>query len=114
MANLQELATTEEWETLLEQSSDHPVLLFKHSTTCPISAKAWRAFNESLEDLSEKGVTPAFVKVIESRPVSNKITEELGVTHQSPQVILIKNKNSVWKTSHNDITKDTILEEISR
>lgn len=55
----------------------------------------------------------AFVKVIESRPISLHIAEDLGVVHQSPQVIIIKDQNAVWDTSHRNITKEAILEHLS-
>ncbi|MNV97138.1 hypothetical protein D3C71_1922260 [compost metagenome] len=46
------------------------------------------------------------VKVIESRPVSNQIAEDTGVKHASPQILYIKNKETVWNTSHWAITEE--------
>lgn len=112
MTDLKELTTTKDWEALLKASNEKPVLLLKHSTTCPISANAWKEFNHSLEDLNARGIETAYVKVIESRPVSNQIAQELGVTHQSPQAIFIKNGASTWMTSHWDITKDALLKDV--
>jgi bacillithiol system protein YtxJ len=48
------------------------------------------------------------VKVIESRPVSNQIAEDLGVKHESPQVILLKGGASYWNASHWAITEEHI------
>ncbi|WEG14359.1 bacillithiol system redox-active protein YtxJ [Pullulanibacillus sp. KACC 23026] len=112
MANLREITSEDDWKALLDDSSEKPVVLLKHSTTCPISANAWNEFNHTLEELEAKGVETAYVKVIESRPVSLKIADELGVTHQSPQAILIKNKQATWNTSHWDITHDALLKEV--
>lgn len=112
MTELRELTSPDDWKNLLNDSQEKPVMLLKHSTTCPISANAWKEFNTTLDDLSEKGVETAFVKVIESRPVSNQIAAELDVTHQSPQLIFIKNGKSTWTTTHWDITKDAILNEV--
>ncbi len=79
MAALKELTNQEDWQALYESSNNQPVLLFKHSTTCPISANAWKEFNNTLQDLENKGVQTAYVKVIESRPVSLQIADDLGV-----------------------------------
>lgn len=112
MSELIELTTNEAWSSLLNDSTNQPVVLLKHSTTCPISGNAWKEFQNTLTDLDEKGVKTAFVKVIESRPVSLHIAEEIGITHQSPQLILIKDKQATWNTSHWDITRDAILKHI--
>jgi bacillithiol system protein YtxJ len=113
MSNLIELTTADDWENVKNSSSDKPVFVFKHSTTCPISARAWKEYNSTLDELTEQGIQTAFVKVIESRPVSNQIAQELDVVHQSPQVILIKDQKPVWNTSHGNITKDALLNQIS-
>ncbi|TLS52322.1 DUF2847 family protein [Paenibacillus antri] len=41
----------------------------------------------------------------ESRPVSNKIAEDLNVKRESPQMICIKNKSKYWTASHCSVTK---------
>jgi bacillithiol system protein YtxJ len=42
-------------------------------------------------DSSDK-VTPYFLDLIAHRDISNEIASRFGVTHQSPQLILIKGK----------------------
>ncbi|WP_321166192.1 monothiol bacilliredoxin BrxC family protein [Bacillus sp. FJAT-28004] len=39
------------------------------------------------------------VKVIESRPVSNQIAEDIHVKHESPQMIYIQNKSKAHMTA---------------
>jgi len=39
---LDELKDLEELEQALQESAHHPVLLFKHSLTCPISSRAFQ------------------------------------------------------------------------
>ena len=111
MAELKELLELNDLEEVWITSTDKPVLLFKQSTTCPISAEAFEQFQQFLRE-SEDDIAAYYVKVRESRPVSNKIEEELGVQHQSPQIFLVKNKKAVWNTSHMDITKENIEEAI--
>ena len=90
MTEVKELTTVDEWKEVLTSSSEQPVFVFKHSTSCSISAEAWNEFQKYLQDNPNQQVYYVYVKVIESRPVSNQIAEELGVKHESPQVILVR------------------------
>lgn len=110
MSQLKELLEIEELENVWEASTEQGVILFKQSTTCPISANAFHQLHTYLEEDSE--VPAFFVKVRETRPVSNEITEELGVDHESPQVFIIKDREALWHTSHGDITVDAIREAV--
>ena len=55
-------------------------------------------------DLDGAEIEPYYLDLIAYRPVSNKIAETIGVEHQSPQVILLKDGKAIYDTSHNDIT----------
>lgn len=111
MSQIKELLSTEELEKVWEESQDKPVLLFKQSTTCPISTSAFNKFNGFLESTT-KDVEAYFVKVRETREVSNQIADETGVKHESPQVLLIKNKEVLWHTSHTMISENSIGEAL--
>lgn len=112
MNELQELLEIEDLEKVWEASTEKPVLLFKQSTTCPISAKAFSEFQIFLKD-NEVDVAPYFVKVRETREVSNQIAEDLETEHQSPQILLVKDKAPVWNASHNNITVNSITEALT-
>lgn len=103
-----EITTETEWKDVLNRSSERSQLILKHSTTCPVSANALREFDEYIGTGSNNDVDYTLVKVIESRPVSNQIAEDLGVKHESPQIIFIKNKEKYWTASHWSITKEHI------
>ena len=103
MATYTEITTLPEWENVLQKSKEKPVLLFKHSTTCPVSAAAYREFTSFKSD-----VEAYLVKVIESRPVSNEIESNLGVQHQSPQIFIVSNEEPIWHASHWNITETKI------
>ena len=84
-------------------AGEEPVWLFKHSTTCPISASGYRQVASYVAGAGA-GAPPVYlVKVIESRPVSNEIAARLGVRHESPQVLLVKGGAVVWHASHGGI-----------
>ena len=108
MSRWREITTIEEWNQVKEQSAERPVLLLKHSTRCPVSSNALREFEDYIEAHPEAKMDYVLVKVIESRPVSNRIAEDLGVQHASPQIFLIKDQAPYWNASHWAITTEHI------
>ncbi|HEX6594697.1 MAG TPA: bacillithiol system redox-active protein YtxJ [Bacillota bacterium] len=107
MVSLHELESMEELEKVWEETRERPVLLFKHSTTCPLSARAIHEYQSFLQSTT-KDISAYMVKVIEQRPISNKIEQLTEVRHHSPQILLVKNKNVLWHTSHTKITTKNI------
>lgn len=88
-------------QVLLEQSKEKPVVIFKHSTTCPVSAGAYQQMAALKDEV-------ALVEVQSARDISSEIASSTGVEHASPQVIILRNGKPVWHTSHWDITKETV------
>lgn len=111
MAQFKEIKNSQEWGEILDESSRRKIILFKHSTTCPISACAWREVQDFLLE-SQDEVLVVMIKVIESRAVSNQVTEELGVMHQSPQALLISERKVVWHVSHQAVTLEKITKAL--
>ena len=100
MTSYKEITSVDEWKDVLKLSDAQKILVLKHSTTCPISARAFREF-ESFDTPLEKYL----VKVRESRPVSNEMESDLGVKHESPQVFLVGDGKAVWSASHQQINR---------
>ncbi|HXM35950.1 MAG TPA: bacillithiol system redox-active protein YtxJ [Pyrinomonadaceae bacterium] len=88
-------------QELLAQSAEKPVVIFKHSTTCSVSAGAY-------EEMAAVGGEVALVDVQSARDISREIAMSTGVEHESPQVIILRNGKPVWHTSHWSITKETV------
>jgi bacillithiol system protein YtxJ len=88
-------------DQVLARSHNEPVILFKHSTTCPISASAYRQMSQVSGDVS-------LVVVQRARDVSNEIEARTGIRHESPQAIVLRNGEAVWTASHFDITSDAV------
>lgn len=88
-------------EQLLARSHDEAVIVFKHSTTCPISSAAYREMSRLENDV-------AIVVVQQARDVSNEIAKRTGLHHESPQVIVLKNGEAVWSASHYDVTSEAV------
>jgi bacillithiol system protein YtxJ len=105
-----ELREERDLETILETSKTNPVLIFKHSTQCPISTHVYQDFRSFAESSPE--LTCRVVFVIENRRLSNAIAERLNVRHESPQAIIVKDGQAVWHASHWSITSDSLSEAL--
>ncbi len=84
-----ELKCVEDLDRALAHSAETPIAIYKHSTTCPLSAAAHRQVAQYHEHAGGEAAPVYLVKVIEARPVSNEIARRLGVHHQSPQFIVV-------------------------
>lgn len=102
----------EDFYTLLEKSSEKPQIIFKDSTTCGISAHAKYRLQEGF-DLIEGKADFNYLDLLALRPISNLIAQELKVTHQSPQIILVKDKQVVYTSSHHAIDPAVIARHLS-
>lgn len=105
--NYTEITSIEQWQQVLATSNEQPIVVLKHSTTCPISAAAYSEF--TAVDFEHAYL----VKVIESRDVSNEIAANLDVQHASPQAIVIKDGKASWQATHHAVTAKAIEEAIA-
>ncbi|MCP5050956.1 MAG: bacillithiol system redox-active protein YtxJ [bacterium] len=92
-------------------------LYFKHSTRCPISAGAkveMDGFLENNRSGGEFNYDYELVDVISNRPRSSEVAEQLGVRHESPQLIIADDNNNVlWSASHYSITEESIKKAVA-
>ena len=95
------LTAKEKFASLLEQSKINPVLIFKHSTRCSVSAMAKRSFEQAWPTSANAEVY--LLDLIAYRSVSNLIADKLSVVHQSPQALLLKDGKCIYNASHEDI-----------
>jgi bacillithiol system protein YtxJ len=97
-----ELTDIKQLDDIIQESADVPVLIFKHSTRCAISKMALRNFEKEY-DIEEGKARPYFLDLLEHRDISNEIANIFHVTHQSPQLLVIKYGVVMYHTSHGDI-----------
>ncbi|UII28625.1 bacillithiol system redox-active protein YtxJ [Fulvivirga maritima] len=95
--------------TLKEESKGQMVMLFKHSTTCPISSMALNRLERSWQDDDAQVIKPYFLDLLKYRSISNEIADAFSVQHESPQVILIKEGEAVYNNSHMGINYAEII-----
>ena len=104
--NWNELTDLVQLNEIIAISNEKPVAIFKHSTRCSVSRMALKQFENEFNN-SDK-VTPYFLDLIAHRDISNEIANRFGVTHQSPQLILIKNGKAIYNVSHSDIDAEEL------
>ncbi|SDC48866.1 bacillithiol system redox-active protein YtxJ [Niabella drilacis] len=100
-----------EQETQLDaidlSSGSRPQLIFKHSTRCSISSVVKSRLNKGrLPDM----VDFYYLDLIAYRDLSNAIAERYGIRHESPQVLLIKDRKCVYHESHSSVYMEDILD----
>lgn len=105
------LDTDDALEAALNRSSDAPIVLFKHSAICPLSAYAHR----QMKKLTEPGDPPVYKLVVQkSRALSDAIAERFDIRHESPQAIVVYEHAPVYDASHTSVSAKAIRKAISQ
>ena len=99
------ITDTKSFEELTERSKERPVVIFKHSLTCPISAAAYQQMEQFDGEV-------ALVEVQKARALSTEIERRLGVAHESPQVIVLSKGQVAWNASHFKITAEAVADAV--
>jgi bacillithiol system protein YtxJ len=102
----------DELDILLAESSRRPLLLFKHSRSCGVSAEA---LDELVDHLNGESIDAryAMVTVQTHRDISNAVADRLGVRHHTPQAILVRDGRAVWSASHFRVSAPAIRQALS-
>jgi bacillithiol system protein YtxJ len=96
-----ELPDVESLDRFLSQSNGSPAIVFKHSNTCGISARAHA-------EMSRLEHPIGMVIVQQARSVSNEIEARTGVVHETPQVFIMRNGEVLWSASHGQIRAEAV------
>ncbi|MGH9969423.1 MAG: bacillithiol system redox-active protein YtxJ [Pyrinomonadaceae bacterium] len=99
------IADVESFEELASRSQNDPVVVFKHSTTCPISAAAY-------DEMSRFDGEVALVEVQRAPGLSKEIEQRTGVVHESPQVLVLQEGKVVWDASHWKVKADAVQQAV--
>jgi bacillithiol system protein YtxJ len=102
-----ELTSSEEISEMLERSHIGPVLLYKHSISCPISGYAWYEVQDCL-GLDEDAPACYRVTVQYHPDISRDIAERLEVIHHTPQVIIVRAGKASYVATHWQIRKQML------
>lgn len=100
-------------EEIKQKSFERPVLVFKHSTSCSISATSLGRIERAWDTEKAKDIEPFYLDLIRFRSISNKIAKEFNVAHESPQILLIQNGECTYDASHFEIRFDEIVSQVA-
>ncbi|MEJ0029401.1 MAG: bacillithiol system redox-active protein YtxJ [Bacteroidota bacterium] len=103
-----DLVAVEQLEEIKKESEVAPVIIFKHSTTCSISAMALARMQRASKTSNGKIY---FLDLRAYRNVSNLVATAFDVQHESPQILIIDKGKSVYDRSHADINPPEIIEK---
>jgi bacillithiol system protein YtxJ len=104
MKSLVSLLDVESVEAAIAESRERPVLLFKHSRYCGVSCEALDELQTHIDAQATPAAAYRMVTVQTHRSVSDAVAQRLGVRHETPQAILLRNGKAVWNASHFRIT----------
>lgn len=92
-APFREIADLASLDEFLASANGTAAILFKHSNTCGVSSRAFR-------EMANLNQPVGIVTVQEARPVSDEIERRWQVTHETPQVLVVRDGELVWNASH--------------
>jgi thioredoxin 1 len=107
MSRLTPLTDLSALEEAIAESRERPVLLFKHSRYCGVSAEALDELQSHIES-APADVVYRMITVQTHRPISDAVAQRLGLRHETPQAILLRDGKIVWNASHFRITANQL------
>jgi bacillithiol system protein YtxJ len=111
LTNLQDVDSL---DAAIAESRERPVLLFKHSRYCGVSCEALDELQAHIDNGEPQGVAYKMITVQTHRPVSDAAAQRLGIRHETPQAILLRDGKVVWNASHFRITATKLTEALSK
>ena len=108
MKNWKTIISEEDVRNIIDASVFKTQIIFKDSLSCGISAYAKERLADGSSLLAEKSEFN-YLDLLQYRAISNFISNEFGITHQSPQIIVIKDKKVIYRDSHHSIQTEKIL-----
>ena len=94
-----DIVDEDQLDEILNLSTVKPVIIFKHSTRCGVSRIVLNQFEKKLSK-STNDPYFYFLDLIKNRSLSNRIAEKFNIIHQTPQLIVIQNKEVMAHNSH--------------
>ena len=94
------LTQPEELTAIAAASHERPALIFKHSTTCSISAAAKGKIERQWAASGLTDYPLYYLDLLQNRPLSAQVAQAFGVAHESPQLLLIQNGECRYHASH--------------
>ena len=101
-----ELKDKESLAEFIADSRAHPAILFKHSNSCGISSLA-------LKEMSKLPHPVGLITVQKFRELSDEVERRYALTHETPQVLIVRGEELLWDASHSRVRAYAVEEALS-
>ena len=101
--NWKNLNQTHQVDSAIEDSAKRTIIFFKHSTRCIVSRQALTYFEKEW-NFDSTEIDFYLLDLLNYRDVSNYIAQVTSIYHQSPQIVVLQNKEVVYQVSHENIS----------
>jgi bacillithiol system protein YtxJ len=105
--------TLDDLESAIALSSERPVVIFKHSYTCGLSAMMFESLKDAMSG-AEPEADWFVLSVQSSRAVSSEMTTRFKIRHETPQALVLVGQKVVWHGSHYRATLPAIVAAIEK
>jgi bacillithiol system protein YtxJ len=101
------LTSEDQLQKIVVKSQEKPQVIFKYSSCCHLSEIV---FQRLQKNCCPGDVDFHFLDLTNYNPISEKVSEVFGVSHQSPQILVINEGQCIFHESHPDISLEGILQ----
>lgn len=92
-----EVTSEDELDKVFAESEDAPVLLYLHDPYCGLSRIAHA-------EVTQLGLRVAWIDVHARHDLGMDVERLTGVRHESPQTLILRNRQAKWVASHRKVT----------
>jgi len=107
MANFVSIDDSAALDRFLAEGNGSPVVILKHSNTCGVSSRAYR-------EMTSFAGSVGLVTVQEARAVSDELARRTGVPHETPQVLILRDNQVLFTSSHLQVNAEAVAKELQR
>jgi bacillithiol system protein YtxJ len=111
LMNWTEITSANQLDRLNDESKVQAVLIYKHSNRCHICTSVLDDIERQWLPSYDTSLKPYFLDVIRNRDLSQAVSEQYGIVHESPQALVIIKGKCVFHRSHFQINLDELLEK---
>jgi len=101
------LTSEDQLQKIVVKSQEKPQVICKYSSCCHLSEIV---FQRLQKNCCPGDVDFHFLDLTNYNPISEKVSEVFGVSHQSPQILVINEGQCIFHESHPEISLEGILQ----
>jgi bacillithiol system protein YtxJ len=101
------LTDEDQLQKIIIRSQEKLQVIFKYSNHCHLSEVV---FHRLQKDCCPEQIDFYFLDLIAYGNISDKVSETFHVSHQSPQILLIRDGECIFDESHSEISLEEIMQ----